>query len=281
MSYEELKNKGEESEILSCEHEKVRGMCGSLKRVNAPTNFDFHLKARITNADKSDFQSNAFLPFLRYALPLSLVLLVAGFVVFSGILTNNQNADLTVVENIQPANSAVVLPATVSENLPSENNSNAVLIATNSDTKKAISNVESVSMTNKITNSSSLPKSNAPGDDFGGTRQSASKDSLIIMPRGIPPTQSLPDNSPVNIKNKSRSSVKKMLQFNGIEADFINSGWSVKGITANTLASRSGVKSGDFIESADNRILDSETISELPKTLYIMREGKRIAVELK
>jgi hypothetical protein len=289
MSYEELKNNPNESENLSGEHEEVRQMCGNLKRVNAPKDFDFHLKARIANANPNDFQQNAFLPFLRYALPLCLVIFLAGFVVFSGILNSEQSN--TIAEKTTPNQApdsvpnAIPTSAIVSSNtLIAANSSNPVTAVANSEQKKTAPNNETASATNKNNNLSSVTKDSKPGEDFGGTRESTSRDTPIFTPRGIPPTSNVRNNQSVNIGNQSRSSVKEMLNIIGIEADFMNSGWSVKSVTDNSLASRSGIKMGDFIESADGRKLDSETISAQsfsPKIIYVLREGKKIAVELR
>ena len=285
MSYEELKNSGEETEILSEEHQKLCRMCGDLRRVGAPKNFDFHLKARIANANPNDFQHNAFLPFLRYALPLCVVLLLAGFVVFSGMLTNNQNA--TLAENastIQTVNPVVNSERSITENSPTISNSNVILATSNIETPKTVSNVQLASVTNKISISNSANKNIAVNESFGGTIESASRDSQILTPRGFPPIQSPVSNQSVNIGSQNSISVKSALSGIGIEAEFVNPNWEVKSVAPNTSAMRSGLKSGDLIEAADDRKFDSETISAQSltiKTLHVLRDGKKIIVELK
>lgn len=290
MSYEELKNKSQESEILSLEDEKVRRMCETLKRVNAPKNFDFHLKARIANANPKDFQQTAFFPVLRYVLPLSLVLLIAGFVALSGSLMNNQSPDLMLADNFQPvqtSNAATNLtfnPETSASRPESQNNSISAVTISNAEPKRTISNVQLAVARNKNNNSAPKMKNIALSEEFGGTRQSASRDSLIINPPGIPVPSNVQSNSAKNIGSQTTMSVKNLLSEIGIDADFANSGWSVKNVRSNSLANRAGIKTGDFIESADGRKLDSETItgtSFSTKTIYLVRGGKRIAVELR
>lgn len=291
MSYEELNIKTEESEILSHEHEKVRGMCGGLKRVNAPKNFDFHLKARIANCDKSDFQQNAFLPFLRYAVPLCVVLLLAGFVVFSGILTGNQSTDATLVQNLQPnekANPATTMlektEAKVTETTPTVMNSNVVLASANAESPKPASNVQAAQSANKTELASSANKNLLIGEDFGGTRTSSSKDSRVINPPGTSPKPNSATITPPNMGNSNRSSIKEVLKNFGIEADFVNSGWRVKSISVNSLASRAGIKTGDLLEATDSLKLNTEMINEQSfeiKSFQLIREGKKIIVELR
>ncbi len=86
MNYRNLtENKIKDSEILSAEDEKIRSLLGNLKRVGAPKDFDFRLKARFANAkSKKDYRTQ-FLPALRYVLPLSLVLLICAAVVFNSV----------------------------------------------------------------------------------------------------------------------------------------------------------------------------------------------------
>lgn len=285
MSYEESKTNGEEAEILSGEHEKVRGMCGGLKRVNAPKNFDFHLKARIANCDPNEFKSNAFLPFLRYALPLCVVLLLAGFVVFSGILIDNQSATLAETSpTVQAENSTTNSENVVAKTLPAATISNASSPSANAEPQKATSNAEFASITNKISIANSANKKTGLSEDFGGTRESTSRDSKILTPKGFPSIQTPVSNQSVNMKSQNSISVKSAFSGIGIEAEFVNPNWRVKSVAANSLAMRSGLKSGDLIEAADDRKLDSETISEQSltiKTLHVLREGKKIVVELK
>ena len=83
MINKEFKNKAEEIETLNADDEKLRQMLGGLKKVGAPKNFDFHLKARIANAKPEDFRKPLLLPWLRYVLPLCVIVLLAGFAIFN------------------------------------------------------------------------------------------------------------------------------------------------------------------------------------------------------
>ena len=265
MLNEELKKGSDEIENLSEEHQKLCRMCGDLKRVNAPKNFDLHLKARIANCDKSDYQPNPFLPFLRYAVPLCVVLLLAGFVVFSGILTGNQNANPTLAQNVQPlqSNNDEAIIAEKAETKASENtqisaNSNTTLAAANTEPPKSASNVQTTPSSNKAELAPSANKNLLLGDDFGGSRTSASRESKVINPPGIEPKQNSAEITSANVSVNNSSSVKELLSLNGIEASFVNSGWKVKSVAPNTLASRIGIKVVDVIEATDTLRLNND-----------------------
>jgi len=90
MSNKNFKN---EEEILSGDDEKVRQMLGDLKRVDAPKDFDFRLKARMAAADPRAFQPRLF-PFLRIAAPLGLAVIVLAFFVINGLFSvNNESVE--------------------------------------------------------------------------------------------------------------------------------------------------------------------------------------------
>lgn len=294
MSYQEFNNqhRAGDGEILTPEDEKLCGMCGDLKRIGAPNNFHFRVKSRISESCAADFETNPLWPFLRYAMPLTLVLLLSGFVVFSGIL-GGRTSDETLLAQGQsfvqtekaPENAPAAVKETFSGNPLPEINANATAAAANVDPKRTNANAETISLTNK---SSAAPKSgpNASQDEeFAGTRTEALRESRILTPLGIPskPIILQNDTSPNNFRT-NEIDVKAFLRNIGIDADFVKSGWRIKSIMPNTSASHSDLNAGDLIESADSGRLDSEKISGQSltvKTLNIIRNGRRIAVVLR
>ncbi|MDQ6787245.1 MAG: hypothetical protein M3033_10595, partial [Acidobacteriota bacterium] len=102
MNYKNSTEKKNDGEILSAEDEKIRSLIGSLKRVDAPKDFDFRVKARIASAKPNNYRPQ-FLPVLRYILPLGLILLISAAVVFNSVyFGNEQNIVPTVSENQIP-----------------------------------------------------------------------------------------------------------------------------------------------------------------------------------
>ena len=97
MSYQEIKN---EPEILSADDQKLREMCLSLKKIDAPANFDFRLKARIAGSRKSDFQPRFGWAF-RYALPALALIFAFVFLAYNSGFFTSENK--TVVAENSPA----------------------------------------------------------------------------------------------------------------------------------------------------------------------------------
>src|SRR5882757_9958101 len=65
------------------EDEPVSKLLGGLKRVEAPNDFDFRVKARIAAGKPAD-RSASWLPAsVRYAVPLVLLVLVGGYIAFN------------------------------------------------------------------------------------------------------------------------------------------------------------------------------------------------------
>ena len=69
---------------------KVAEMLGSLKRVEAPANFEFGVRARI--AAGAPQTRSSLIPFVKLAAPIALVLLVGAFVLFYGSLHSAQDS---------------------------------------------------------------------------------------------------------------------------------------------------------------------------------------------
>ena len=89
MKNDNLKNNLRDLEILSAAEQKISDLVGSLEKVSAPNDFDFKIKARIANADKTTFQPSLWQT-LRYVLPLSVTTMVAAFfIIQAGFFSPN------------------------------------------------------------------------------------------------------------------------------------------------------------------------------------------------
>lgn len=283
MSYNELPK--DEDEILSAEDKKLCTMLGNLKRVSAPKNFDFHLKAKIANSKAEDFRTKSFFPILRYVLPLGLVLLLSTFIVLNSMNSADNLAALPLTETSAPIlptgektenkisgqQELAIAKPLINQNLNAEN---SILAAAspkiNSGNKKAISTQTKESDDNAIYSR-----------DFGGDRLETLKNTKIIAPRNINPigNSSIPQNSP----RANSISVRAVLTQIGVDAQFINSNWKVKSIAVNSLANRAGLRIGDIIESADDVRLSSENLSTQKlsiKSLQILRDNQKIILQL-
>lgn len=274
MSYQEIKN---ESEILSADERKLREMCLSLKRIDAPGNFDFRLKARIAASQKSDFQPR-FGWALRYALPAFALIFAFLFVAYNNGFFASENKTV-IAENAppktieQPRNALIAdSPAPVLADETAVSNINSLIAkVTQNPPKKGVESI------------SSTPKKKVfekEKDSFDGSRVFDSTDAKPQQPNfnvNIMPPKSLNDgqNNVVAVEN--------ILSISGISADFENGKWKVKSVTLNSLADDSGIKQNDIIEAVDDVRLSEKTIkgdSFKVKELTITRDGERKIIKL-
>jgi len=255
------KNFQNEEEILSGDDAQVRQMLGDLKRVDAPKDFDFRLKARIAASSGKDFEPRLF-PALRIAAPLALVLAVLAFFVVSGIYSVDDNSvpqiaggdipmpnlnkdkprELVAVSNSQPENA---------EQNPGETDKpkDQELAANLDKPKKDVSQTE---------------------NNGGGSRDSTATEPNVVLPGGF--------------ESKNPLAVKGVLEVMGIEAFFSNKKWKVESVVPNSRAMRAGVKTGDVIEAINDVKLPAETITVngplVVNKLNVLRGGQKITINL-
>ncbi len=289
MNYKNLtENKIENGEILSAEDEKIRSLLGSLKRVGAPKDFDFRLKARFANAQPNSYQPQ-FLSVLRYVLPLGLVVLISAVVIFNSVYFADTQDRSMVAETR--------MPASIKEaNLPDKPASTEQINP--ADFPQPLVDVESAPR-NKI--STKMPDTAAPmmvarsvkkpkpeilsrvntSEVTGGSRTSASTSTRVITPPGITVNQSI--KTPPNSMNVKSLTAKDVLLQRGIEAVFENESWKVKSVMQNSPAARSGVRVGDSVEAIDgekltNKLVQNKTIEG--KKLRITRGTEKIEISV-
>lgn len=282
MSFEELPSE----EILSREDEKTRRLLGSLKRVDAPNDFDFRLKARIAKGKSSDFAAPRLFPILRYVAPLSIAIVILAVLVFNGLYSFDdnsaappvlvENAPLKPVENkIQPVNNP----------LPEQN-----VVVKSADQKtnaESFDKKENPNFTNgsELAVNSKRPKierSVVENNGGGSVNRAATQ----------PPVFNDPKNSNVNKQKETPKdsinpnpplSVKSVLSSFGIEAAYSENKWKVVSVKRNSLAERSGVEANDVIEAIDENQITTETISNKTvsgKNLRVTRDGKKLGIKL-
>jgi hypothetical protein len=269
-----------ETDNLSADEKKLREICRSLKKIDAPKDFDFKLKARLANAKPADFQPR-FGSAFRYALPALAVILVLGLVAYIGGFRSSDNKSLIVESPLVPQNSTT-LPqnSAVSSFTPPETSRQP-------DNTAAVPKPDSPDISEKSrpqvagastrTRKRDLPK--AGKDNFIGSR-----DSALTQPK-VPDFNVL--KNPGNLQTVPSSNpitVKEILSTNGISADFENGKWKVKSVTANSLGESSGVRENDIIEAIDSQPLSAETVFDKTvkgKTITVMRNGEKTQITLR
>jgi len=293
MINKELKNEAREIETLTADDEKLRQMLGGLKKVGAPKNFDFHLKARIANAKPEDLHKPFLIPWLRYVLPLSVIVLLAGFAVFNlSFSTENQGvpevaAGLPPNQN-ETANTPVETPSNivieepVIASVPANKNSEMKTSQPDfvrPNNKAAENKVETIPVKNSLVARSNKRENNSKNDFLG------SKDSTLGVPRIITQENSNPnsgDAKPLNV-GQAKIPLQQVLSQIGIEADYADKGWKIVSIKDKSLAMLSGMQAGDLIEAIDDKNLSSDTVFQQAftgKVFRILRDGKQVLIDL-
>ncbi|HQU86857.1 MAG TPA: hypothetical protein PKY59_27230 [Pyrinomonadaceae bacterium] len=288
MNENELQKSDSENEILSADDKRLHEMLCGLKKVNAPKNFDFHLKAKIAKANPEDFQTASLLPFLRYFLPFSVVILLAVFVGFNLFLTNQQNAETEVAKTTVKSSQLQENPVTITPKVEASTISANVLptqanfvqpddktVAASNSAKKIVNAETTQNLTNKRGVS---PKENNSNEKVF-SRDSALGLGEVLTPKGIPPIF----NSPKKSVENSEEKIKETLKFIGITAVPELGKWKVIAVDANNMAARSGIQIGDFVETIDGIKLNENSAENFKfslKIIQIIRKGKSISLEL-
>jgi membrane-associated protease RseP (regulator of RpoE activity) len=296
MNYKNLENTTETDEILSADERKIRSSISGLKRRNAPKDFDFRLRARIAEAkSSSNIRRPQLMPFLRYVLPLVLVLFVVTVIVFKGVYrSDSQTAaqidkssrEAEIAEINQPDKTftpAAETPPQNSEILsaPALNNARqqrAEEVSTRRAAREKNKKLQNSFDADVMTNAAKSIKKPTPTilskyaneRIEGGSRTSASKSSAVFAPPGIDPNPAV-KVSP-NAQNVKSLSVAEVLSQLGIDAVFTNANWTVKSVRQNSLAERSGVRAGDVVEAVDGEKLTDKPLKN--KTV----EGKKLTL---
>lgn len=264
MTHEE-KNIGGRAEHPGSEEQKISQMLGSLRRVEAPKDFDFHLKARIANAKPSDYQRSGLLPILKYAMPLALFLVVgAGAVGISSY--NTWEAPTAVVE--VPKETGETPPA-----VPDGAREVAAPVQVTSPAPAVNAETPSVRPERPLLASNPAPAARQPQRRIvpvspAATPEGRSADMTggIVRPKVIcaPGVQCKP--------LEAREAFSRL----GLEAVYEGGAWKVKSVKANETAGQLGVKPGDRLKSINSKAVTDRTEfeSDLKVTTIQVQRGR-------
>ncbi len=278
MSYKEPPT---ETEVLSADEQKVREICLSLKKIEAPKDFDFKLKARIAKANLRDFRPRFGFAF-RYALPVLAMALALGFLAYNNGEFSFSKNNLTIAEN-SPEIKNPSLPQNTSTTITPPKaqepaNETPVISNSNQNLPKVSENQFAGIKPNK---SEIENTSNAKSDDSTRSEDKAFKSTNVIQPRF---EQKNPLQTPQNNEKANPLPVKNVLSINGINADFENGKWTVKSVTPNGIGESSGIKENDIIEAIDNQPLSVGTVfykTAAGKTITVTRGRGKLEIKLR
>ncbi|MBK7393905.1 MAG: PDZ domain-containing protein [Chloracidobacterium sp.] len=243
MSNEELQN-----------NEPVSRLLGELKHVEAPSDFDFGVRARIAAGRPTEKGGFRIPVWLAYGAPLALVLAVGGYFALNSFYSVG-DANVPVVAVNEKPNVTPPLPAPSSE----------VALAppvTKPDEQLVVKKPGVVSDSTVVAVKKPVAKDKNTG---GGSIDLASR-----VGRRFHATPQIP--------------AKTVLDLIGAKGSFEADGWRVQSTTPNSLAERSQIQTGDVIESVNGQtVTDKSTLrSNTPlKTVRVRRDGKSVDIVIK
>ena len=257
--------RNEDQKSMEFENERVSNLLGSLTRVEAPGDFDFHVRSRIAKGRPVDRKAVLLPGWVRFAVPLVLLLFVGGYfgfrAIYSPITLTDQPIAAVPATNIQPD---VQTSTQVTEPLTN------TMLAVQRDEKLPEANAKTkVASPDKLVARTGSSNKNFGGGSFDATR-------LISKPKVLKKLKDL--------ENPGSIPAKDMLMQLGVEAAYSNSSWKVGGVKQNSMAERSGLKAGDVIEAINEQDLTEKTSFGSPfngKSIRVRRDGKSVQIELK
>ena len=262
MSNEEQKN-------FDLENDPVRSLLSGLIRVEAPGDFDFHVKARIASGRPVDRAASWLPATARLVVPLALLLVIGGFFGYNALYPTNNVAVAPVVE----MQSVIPVPD-VKPPAPVSAPPNDVVAKVN-EIKPAVTDRI---VTAKPTEKRIMLGRQSHTEPGGGSKEFSSGISKSLTRKDPDPNGKGSSN---NIEIDTGASAKDILSVMGIVAD---SSWKIGLVRPNSRAARSGLKAGDLIEAIDGQNLTEKSTFEnksAGKSVRVRRGGTSVQIDLK
>jgi hypothetical protein len=257
-----------ETESLDPESGRVAKLLGGLKRVEAPSNFEFGVRARIANG--APRQSATMFPILKVVAPLALVLGVGmAVLLYGGFLTSDPRSagmEPPVQEAAQKPSVAqdVPPPAPIERAAAPQIEERPVA---KTETKLSEPQDPDGGLRAQTSNRKRRPAPSAGVPAGGGSVDRTVRDAPVISAPGTGGTIPL----------------KEAFDMIGMTGELSASGWTVRSIKEGTSAQQSGVKAGDVVESVDGLSISDKTKFRSPfmvKTIRVRRDGKVLDLKL-
>lgn len=267
----------------------------ALPQVNAPSNFDFRVKARIANGKPAAEIQPKFLPVLRYVLPFSAIVLVLGLLAFNtniffGSDAAQEVAILTpptaVAAETPPVNPPSPAMPTVSSNVsPSFTDERFVVMTANQNTRLSSERPKPRFVVDNSVRKLPLAPRRAEVKDnseegAGYLDRTVSLPSRVLMPEGF---ASNPTAANTNSVNSPVARSADIWSFVGVEIISQNGVQTIREVKPDSIAGRAGLRAGDVIEAVNGAKFSAQTssaaVSEL-KTLTVLRGTERLEIKI-
>lgn len=259
---------------------KIAEMLSGLSRMNAPDDFDAHVRSRIASGRANEGVSLWTANLIRIGVPLAaaIVLALGSYLVFTSL--NTEQYYVPAVAEVQPQTQspAAAQPAsdvgTAQEaNRATMRPSDELIVQNNSPTGD-----------NAKTNGAHSVDREAPKARLtGGSTELAVRESKKIFPRGLNPNAK-PAANAKGVDPNARMGVLQILDFIGIKATWASDGWRVDSVDAKTIAERSGVRTGDIVEAISGQKVDKQTTFPARfdgNSVRVRRNGASLQIDFK
>lgn len=245
MTHEDKKIGGTGQNYAS-DDEKLSAMISGLKRVEAPKDFEFHLKGRIAKGRPEEVRKSGLFPALKYAMPLALFLVVGASI----FMVSSYNDPLTPELSVAPPSDdpgrvpKVELPVTpFPEIAGGSNDQSAPAPAAKPAFERSVRNEQPAIAANR-------------------SRTAGSRDSHT--PRSQPDLPLRTADSALRGTDRAITPVKMLkakeaLELIGIDADYEQGAWTVRSVKANEVGGLIGIRPGDKIKTIDGKAIEKDT----------------------
>lgn len=244
--------------------QSVAELLRSLPRVEAPANFDAHVRSRIARGRPSSL-AGWLIPSAAAASLCAVVLAAVAFVYLGG-------SDVQIADVAQPENVPVVVSESPNPQFAELRDPEPALVSNTPAPETVAYNRDTPRPRPKTVPS---PKGS---DTYYDRALRPAKDPVVPFGTSSTPEANVRPPGPVN-----KVSAREVLQLIGLDAEFRADGWHVRKVAENSSAARSGVLDGDVVEAIDDvKVLGNTTFESgfNGKNLTVLRNGNRQTISI-
>jgi|GEM_PF-774546 len=235
----------------------ITRVLSALPHVDAPSDFDFGVKAKIARRQQSSVTGwFARMPAaMLYAVPLVMVLLLGTYTFF--LLAESSSPEIQVAS--QPETPVSESTAQQPASAPAERTAAQERSVGSTEVVSAPKSATQVSssQTNVRGVSGSAASRNTSHQRGGGSYDMSSGQPRPIYPHGSAPRNAFPQ--PVNPQSSAGLTVGDVLSPIGIKTVFENGEYRVTVVEDKSLAKKSGIATGDVVTAIDNHQLTQKS----------------------
>lgn len=255
------------SDNIDPNDENIVRLVSTLPRVDAPSDFAFHVKARIARGSTAKGAFSWFPMAAKAGVPAVLVLTIGGYFALPILDQSSQQSG-----EVASGTETVSVPAAEPQPLPQVQAVLPFNQAIANPIDPVISSAQPASRTVAATKVSTSRRPVTRRSVDPETKGSGSFDAAAPITRKLDA-----GTEPVVETQLPGSPAGEVMTRIGINALYGEGGWKAESVTPNTKAARAGIKAGDIIESIDDQTLTDLSSVGKPakgKRVRVLREGK-------